>query len=386
SNHTGETFKNKGRGEQNQQEGAQKCTAAVQISCRGEATYAEVMRIAKAKVDIDSLEIPEIRPRKARTGALLLEIPGKEGASKADVLAGKLKEALGNEKDVLITRPEKMADIRLRDLEESTKKEDILEALAKKGECSKDIIKLGDIVSANNGLGMAWLKCPIAAAKKLANSRRIRIGWTMTRVELLPERALQCHRCLETGHVRNQCRNETDRSMACYRCGQNGHNVKGCKESAYCIICAERGLKANHRMEGQACKPNVTGRKIRVKPTPLKLVQEPTRNDNAMVIDVDSGTKNTPVEAINVTGEVETNVARSMAACSVNDSKTVETTQDSTMENMEVDNPQEWKTPEAKFTQGMDWPEQGQNWNTEDQATASGKEGEGGISTLNNNG
>ncbi|XP_018360472.1 PREDICTED: uncharacterized protein LOC108759496 [Trachymyrmex cornetzi] len=73
-------------------------TAAVQISCRGEATHAEVMRIAKTKVDIDSLEIPEIRPRKARTRALLLEIPGKEGASKADALAGKLKEALGTRK------------------------------------------------------------------------------------------------------------------------------------------------------------------------------------------------------------------------------------------------------------------------------------------------
>ncbi|XP_018360473.1 PREDICTED: uncharacterized protein LOC108759497 [Trachymyrmex cornetzi] len=132
-----------------------------------------------------------------------------------------------------------MADIRLKDLEESTRKEDIIEALAKKGECSKDTIKLGDIVPANNGLGMAWLKCPIAAAKRLANCKRILIDWTMVRVELLPERTLQCHRCLETGHIRNQCRNEIDRSMACYRCGQNGHNAKGCKESVHCIICAD---------------------------------------------------------------------------------------------------------------------------------------------------
>ncbi|KYN28180.1 hypothetical protein ALC57_02426, partial [Trachymyrmex cornetzi] len=374
------------RGEVNKTNRRVPRTAAVQISCRGEATYAEVMRVAKAKVNIDSLEIPEIRPRKARTGALLLEIPGKEGASKADALAEKLKEALENEKDVLITRPEKMADIRLRDLEDSTKKEDILEALAKKGECSKDIIKLGDIVPANNGLGMVWLKCPIAAAKKLANSKRIRIGWMMTRIELLPERVSQCHRCLETGHVRNQCRNEVDRSMACYRCGQNGHNAKGYTEPVYCIICADRGLKANHRMGGQSCKPNAVRRKGSAKPTLLKLAQASTRDDDTMVIDADPGTKRIPTETSNDAGEVETNVVRSMAACSVNDPKTTEVTQDSTIESMEVDNPQEWKTPEATFTQGIDWPEQGQNWNQEDQATASGKEGEGGISIVNNNG
>ncbi|KYN09585.1 hypothetical protein ALC57_18295 [Trachymyrmex cornetzi] len=60
-----------------------------------------------------------------------------------------------------------------------------------------------------------WLKCPLIAAKKLINSKRIRIGWTMARIELLPERVVQFYRCLEIGHVRNQCRSENDRTMAC---------------------------------------------------------------------------------------------------------------------------------------------------------------------------
>ncbi|XP_018358984.1 PREDICTED: uncharacterized protein LOC108758487 [Trachymyrmex cornetzi] len=111
------------------------------------------MRLAKNRVDIDTLNIGEIRSRKARTGALLLEIPGAEGASKADKLTGKLKEALGDEQNVLISRPEKTADVRLRDIEESTTKEDILLALTQRGECQKEAIKLGDITSAYNGLG-----------------------------------------------------------------------------------------------------------------------------------------------------------------------------------------------------------------------------------------
>ncbi|XP_018365777.1 PREDICTED: uncharacterized protein LOC108762990 [Trachymyrmex cornetzi] len=159
------------------------------------------MRIARSKVDIDSLEISELRPRKARTGALILEIPGTEGAKKADKLAEKIKEALGEEQNVLVTRPEKVAEIRLKDLEESTTKEDILAAIAKKGECPKDSIKIGDITTANNGLGITWLKCPLAAAKKATKDRRIRIGWTTVRIELLPERPVQCFRCLETGQM-----------------------------------------------------------------------------------------------------------------------------------------------------------------------------------------
>ncbi|KYN20009.1 hypothetical protein ALC57_07650 [Trachymyrmex cornetzi] len=58
-------------------------TAAVQISSRGETTYAEIMRIAKNTIDLQELGIKEIRPRRARTGAFLLEIAGGvEGAAK----------------------------------------------------------------------------------------------------------------------------------------------------------------------------------------------------------------------------------------------------------------------------------------------------------------
>lgn len=66
-------------------------SAAIQISCRGDAKYADVIKIAKQKVDIDSLGITDLRPRKARTGAMLLEIPGAEGIGKADILAEKLR-------------------------------------------------------------------------------------------------------------------------------------------------------------------------------------------------------------------------------------------------------------------------------------------------------
>jgi len=73
------------------------------------------MRLARARIDLKEIGIREMRPRRARTGALLLEIPGAEGVRLADTLADKLRHALA---DNMVTRPQKTAEIRIRDLED----------------------------------------------------------------------------------------------------------------------------------------------------------------------------------------------------------------------------------------------------------------------------
>ncbi|XP_018373631.1 PREDICTED: uncharacterized protein LOC108767973 [Trachymyrmex cornetzi] len=128
-------------------------TAAVQINCRGEASYAETMRTAKSNVDIDILGIQEIRPRKTRMGALLLEIPGVDAVKKANMLADRLKEILKEQENVLVSRPEITAEIRIRDLEEFVTKEDVTQVISNIGKCSGDMIKMGNITKAINGLG-----------------------------------------------------------------------------------------------------------------------------------------------------------------------------------------------------------------------------------------
>ncbi|KYN21933.1 hypothetical protein ALC57_05671 [Trachymyrmex cornetzi] len=216
-------------------------TAAIQISCRGEASYTEVMRTAREKVDIDAMGIHDLRPRKSRTEALLLEIPGAENSIKADKLAEKLQQALEGQRDVLVSRLEKMADIRMKDLEESTTKEDILLALTLHGNCSDKVLRLGEIIPSINELGTLWIRCPLAVAKNITKN-------VMARVDLLPERITQCYRCLEPGHVRMHCKSEIDRGSLCYRCGKPGHMAKDCSEVAHCVICTNRNLKADHRM------------------------------------------------------------------------------------------------------------------------------------------
>ncbi|XP_018405959.1 PREDICTED: uncharacterized protein LOC108782238 [Cyphomyrmex costatus] len=150
--------------------------AAVQISCRGDFTHVQAMSLAKQKIDLGALGIEDIRPRKARTGVLLLEIPGTDGTRKANILANQMRDVLREHEDVLITRPEKTADVRLRDIEESVSKEEIGQRIASLRGCNLGSIKVGEISPSFNGMGFALIRCPVLAANKIAKERRIRIG------------------------------------------------------------------------------------------------------------------------------------------------------------------------------------------------------------------
>jgi hypothetical protein len=62
------------------------------------------MKRARRSVDLQSLGIDALRPKRAVTGGLLLEVLGQESGPKADRLAERLREALG-EAGVTVARP-----------------------------------------------------------------------------------------------------------------------------------------------------------------------------------------------------------------------------------------------------------------------------------------
>lgn len=83
-------------------------------------------------------------------------------------------------------------------------------------ECPCADVRVGAIRMMTNGLGAAWAQLPIAAALKVAEIARARIGWTIARIELLGVRPLQCYKCWAYGHVQGACRNPVDRRGACF--------------------------------------------------------------------------------------------------------------------------------------------------------------------------
>jgi len=270
--------------------------AAVQLTCPP-GQYSDIMKLARERINIRSLGIEELRPRRARTGALLLEIPGANGPGKADALARELKEALAGKEGVAISRPIKTAEIRLKDVEDSISAAEVVEAVSVHGECQTAEIRVGPIRRGTNGLGTVWVRCPLNAANRLVRKGHVLLGWTRTRIELLPERPTACFRCLQVGHVRAACPSGTDRTGLCYRCGLAGHLARDCENLPRCPLCSGTKRPDNHRVGSQACKaprkrekkggpidrgnnPSVDGRRRREQePEPMEMgemeLQEP---------------------------------------------------------------------------------------------------------------
>lgn len=100
-------------------------TAAVVLTCPP-GHYEETMREAKNKIDLKQCGVekgPGIKT--ALTGALTFEFSGPEGHVHADRVAQKLRELFNNRDGIRVTRPMKMAELRVRDLEDSIKSDEI---------------------------------------------------------------------------------------------------------------------------------------------------------------------------------------------------------------------------------------------------------------------
>jgi len=72
-------------------------------------TIAEIVSLSRSKIDFAELEITNTRIRKAKTGAILMEIPGEESGTKANVLSERLRTA-EHENRVSMIRPVRRSD------------------------------------------------------------------------------------------------------------------------------------------------------------------------------------------------------------------------------------------------------------------------------------
>nr|BAA19775.1 Gag protein [Bombyx mori] len=215
-------------------------------------TYRAVLAEARAKIDTAELGIPIQRIRSAVTGAKVLVVDGADQNEKADLLAEKLREVLPSD-SIVVSRPTITAAVRLSGLDESISREELVAEVARIGECPPDIVKVGEIKMGPGGTGQVLVRCPIAGVKKILAVNKLRIGWSVLRVQLLEARRLQCYRCHALGHVSARCPSSVDRSGECYRCGQTGHKSAGCALTPHCTICAGAGRPAAHVSGGKAC-------------------------------------------------------------------------------------------------------------------------------------
>ncbi|KOC58559.1 hypothetical protein WH47_09474 [Habropoda laboriosa] len=112
-------------------------------------SYAGILATAREKIRIEDLGIPEVRPRRAKTGGLKLELSGPGREEKEEVLANRCRELLQDRAQV--AHPTKTGEVRVSGLDDSAKPKD--GRSARSG-------RTGVIRSSPNGLGTLWVNCP----------------------------------------------------------------------------------------------------------------------------------------------------------------------------------------------------------------------------------
>ena len=167
------------------------------------STYAETRSRVPRKIRLSDLRIADVLPKREFTDVMTLGTNGET------------------------------AKLKLTRLDISTTLEEVAAAVAEAGGgCHAGEVNVGKLRITSCGLGSVWLRCPLTTARKICSGDDgkgiLQVGWSRARVHLLSGRKLQCFKCLETGHVRQNCESTIDRSDLCYKCGEPGHWARNC--------------------------------------------------------------------------------------------------------------------------------------------------------------
>jgi len=227
--------------------------AAVSIKLANEKnlTYADIIRIAKEKVNLREFGITKPSTRRAANGSYLIEVAGPDGSNRADTLASRLREVIGEV--AVVSRPVVKTDLRISGFDESVISDEIITSITENGDCLASDVRVGSFRPMRNGLMMTWIQCPLSAATRISRRKKLNLGWSVARVELLRAKPIQCFKCWEFGHVRNGCKSAIDRTGHCFRCGGTDHKSYTCDRDLRCAICADHNYDAAHRIGSSAC-------------------------------------------------------------------------------------------------------------------------------------
>lgn len=225
---------------------------AIAIKTTEKMTYADIIKRMKTNVKPDEMGIEVKAIRRTQAGELLVKL------QKGDGHAGKLKEALASTlgEEVTIRSVTKQCVMDIRDMDESTDEQDVLEALVKATKVEDPTaVKVLNLREAHGKTKQALVQVPTSVVPALLETGKITVGWLKCRIREKRRNSI-CFRCLEPGHLASMC-NGVDRTNVCRRCCQPGHKARECKANKRCAKCEERGLQDTaHYIGGPRCVGN----------------------------------------------------------------------------------------------------------------------------------
>ncbi|XP_011309786.1 uncharacterized protein [Fopius arisanus] len=157
-------------------------------------------------------------------------------------IAGLLKE------EAVVLSKEPLENLAIKDLDEDTSKEDVLEALqtvaGEEHGIAPEAVK--SLRAAYGGTRTAAVTLTASVAKNiLAEHGKIKIGWVNCRIRRV-ERPMKCFNCWHCGHLSTKCTSAVDRSRVCIKCADDGHKAEECKKKELrCALCTENGNLEN---------------------------------------------------------------------------------------------------------------------------------------------
>lgn len=217
---------------------------ALIVRPKEKAMYAEILTRIKKSVPDEQVCNTVDKIRKTAGGDLLI-ILTKQNTDGGKALQQAMVDLLKDDADVISKGPQE--DLEIRDLDDTTTKEDIRAALQKVAgadlQIPEDAVK--SVRNAYGGTKTAVVTLAAAIAKvALGEHGMIRIGWVNCRIRPI-ERPTKCFKCWHYGHTAIQCKSAVDRSKHCYKCGEEGHKAVDCTKTARCVLCIEHDNTEN---------------------------------------------------------------------------------------------------------------------------------------------